>query len=107
MMDQIKAPFTQEQCDELNDYQTKGKFHPFTCLNDGDVPHIMHEFETQNKGKDYNKDYNDYIQSEKAKGINYPEASFTQTNLIATKDGWICPVCDYKQYWAHKFMSEK
>ena len=25
-------------------------------------------------------------------------------NLIATKDGWICPHCDYTQNWAHDFM---
>lgn len=28
------------------------------------------------------------------------------TALIATKDGWICPKCDYKQKWAHKFMAD-
>lgn len=22
-------------------------------------------------------------------------------NLVATKDGWICRHCDYKQNWAH------
>lgn len=25
-------------------------------------------------------------------------------NLVATKDGWICPNCDYTQNWAHGFM---
>ena len=24
--------------------------------------------------------------------------------LIATRDGWICPNCDYKQTWAHSAM---
>jgi hypothetical protein len=24
--------------------------------------------------------------------------------LVATKDGWICPFCDYTQDWAHDFM---
>lgn len=28
------------------------------------------------------------------------------TVLIATKEGWICPKCDYKQKWAHKFMAD-
>jgi hypothetical protein len=32
---------------------------------------------------------------------------FNQTNLIATEGGWICPVCDYTQNWAHNFMTEK
>lgn len=27
--------------------------------------------------------------------------------LVATKDGWICPHCDYRQTWAHEFMLEK
>jgi len=22
---------------------------------------------------------------------------YTETNLVATQEGWICPVCDYKQ----------
>ena len=25
-------------------------------------------------------------------------------DLIATKEGWHCPKCDYKQFWAHDFM---
>ena len=25
-------------------------------------------------------------------------------NLIATKEGWYCPKCDYVQLWAHDFM---
>jgi hypothetical protein len=24
--------------------------------------------------------------------------------LVATNEGWICPFCNYKQYWAHPFM---
>jgi hypothetical protein len=24
--------------------------------------------------------------------------------LIPTKDGWICPTCDYKQDWCFEFM---
>lgn len=27
----IKPPWTQEQCDRLNAFQTSGQFHPFTC----------------------------------------------------------------------------
>jgi hypothetical protein len=26
--------------------------------------------------------------------------------LVATKDGWICPGCDYKQTWAYEIMFE-
>lgn len=27
------------------------------------------------------------------------------TNLVATKDGWICNKCAYKQNWCHNFMA--
>ncbi len=30
-MNQVHAPWTQEQVDALNRYQQEGKFHPFTC----------------------------------------------------------------------------
>jgi hypothetical protein len=26
--------------------------------------------------------------------------------LVAKEDGWHCPTCDYRQYWAHQFMIE-
>lgn len=26
--------------------------------------------------------------------------------LLATKDGWVCPYCPYRQGWAWKFMLE-
>lgn len=29
----IKAPFTQEQVENINKYQTEGRFHPFTCMS--------------------------------------------------------------------------
>jgi len=28
-------------------------------------------------------------------------------DLVATKDGWICPNCDYTQDWAHEFMADE
>jgi hypothetical protein len=27
--------------------------------------------------------------------------------LVATPAGWICEACDYRQAWAHDFMSEQ
>ena len=30
-MEKIKAPFTKEQVDKLNEYQQQGKMHQFTC----------------------------------------------------------------------------
>lgn len=102
-MEQIKAPFTKDQVDKLNEYQKQGMFHPFTCKNDGNDAHIKYEFEKEHKGEDYNE----YLIKEKANGINFPEMRFNQTNLIATENGWICPVCNYEQNWAHKFMTEE
>lgn len=26
--------------------------------------------------------------------------------LTATVDGWLCPYCDYKQYWAWSYMAD-
>lgn len=102
-MDIIKKPFTEEQVNNLNFYQFQGSFHPFTCANDGDEAHIKYEFDKKHKGENYEE----YLESEKMKGINFPEMSFNETNLIATENGWVCPVCDYKQDWAHSFMAKK
>jgi hypothetical protein len=100
---QIKTPFTPEQVETLNKYQNEGRFHPFTCKNDGDEKHILYEFHKEFP----NVNYYEYIEKQKSLGIPYPEAQFSQTNLIATEGGWICPVCDYTQNWAHNFMTEK
>jgi len=98
----ITAPFSDEQVIRLNEFQNLGMVHPFTCAKDGDDAHIKYEFEKKHKGEDYGA----YIKKEKERGVNFPEAVFTQTNLIATNEGWKCPVCDYKQNWAHKGMLE-
>ena len=31
----------------------------------------------------------------------------SQRTLVATKNGWVCPNCDYTQDWAHDFMFEE
>ncbi len=97
----MKTPFTQDQVNKLNEYQI-GEGHPFTCPSDGDAKHILYEF-----GKKHpSKDYQEYIKEQKDKGIIYPEMEFNQTSLMATKEGWICLVCGYRQNWAHPFMSQ-
>lgn len=89
----MKIVNSQELVDELNKMQNEGKFHPLTCGNDGDQKHILYEFH-----QDYpDGDYEEYIKQQKEYGIPFPEMIFTETKLIATLDGWICPVCDYKQ----------
>lgn len=84
---------TDEQVDAFNAHQMNEMFHPYTCLNDGDEKHILYEFAK----KKTNLSYEDYIKGEKERGVPFPHMEFTETSLIATKDGWICPVCDYKQ----------
>ncbi len=101
-MEKIKSPFTDQQVENLNKYQVSEMFHPFTCVNDGDEAHIAFEFEKKHAGENFEE----YLKKEIEKGIPFPEMEFNQTNLIATKEGWKCPVCEYKQNWAHSFMAD-
>jgi len=103
----IKAPFTDDEVNNLNDYQVSGIFHEFTCGNQGDDAHIKFEFEKKYKKINFETGFKIFLEEERRRGVNYPEAVFNSTSLIATKKGWICPVCDYKQNWAHEFMSVK
>lgn len=104
--EKITVPFSTEVVFKLNDFQLSGAMHPFTCSNDGDEEHIKYEFEKNYPGKKYEKDYESYIAEKKASGVNYPHMEFTETKLIATEEGWHCPVCSYKQKWAHGFMAK-
>jgi NAD+ synthetase len=71
----IVAPFTNEQVQNLNEYQKLGIVHPFTCCS----PENIHECERS---------------CGKGEGI-----------LIATNNGWVCPCGKYTQDWAHAFMA--
>lgn len=68
--------FTPEQVIRLNDYQSSGMFHPFTC-GSGERCDASHGGDKGDGGI-----------------------------LVATVRGWICPWCDYKQDWAHEFMKD-
>lgn len=72
----VKAPFTLDQVKNLNEYQSLGKWHPFTCCSPDDIS------ECQRK-------------SGASEGI-----------LLATEEGWICPCGKYTQDWAHHFMTD-
>lgn len=76
-MSLIYAPWTDEQVAALNRWQDCDWVHPFTC-GKRDTPD--HKLDAKVHGK------HDH-------GI-----------LIATTNGWQCPVCDYTQNWAHDFM---
>lgn len=79
-MSRIKAPFTPEQVEALNRYQADTRYHAFTCgRNRTDDAH--RKYAAEHKQSDY--------------GI-----------LVAAREGWICPVCGYRQEWAHGFMAE-
>lgn len=69
--------WTQEQVDALTAFQY-GYGHAFTC-GSGNRSDEAHTAYADEHGED--------------KG-----------QLIATTRGWICPVCDYRQFWAHDFM---
>ncbi len=75
-INKIKAPFSKEQVEKLNEYQGKGEFHPFTCCSDD------------------------------AGGTDCERRNGKEGKLIATEEGWVCPCGKYSQKWAHKFMSE-
>lgn len=76
----MKSPFTQEQCDRLNEHQRNRQFHPFTC-GSGNRRDAAHKAYRAEHGGDYGQ-------------------------LVATPAGWICPVpgCGYTQGWAHGCM---
>lgn len=101
-MEHIKSPFSEDDVNKLNEYQLSNSFHAFTCKDDGDRQHCLHEFNKKYPGRDYDA----FIEGQKRMGIPFPEMWFNETKLIATKEGWICPVCNYKQDWAHKFMTQ-
>lgn len=75
---QTTAPWTQEQVESLNDFQTSGAFHPFTCGQCRD---------TLGTG-------------------SWPEP-INERLLVATQAGWTCPTCDYTQNWAWAFMADR
>jgi hypothetical protein len=74
----IVAPWTPEQVAALNAYQEARQLHPFTCGNDrGDADHVAYQ---ALNGGDFGQ-------------------------LVASVDGWHCPVCGYRQAWAHAYMA--
>jgi hypothetical protein len=61
---------TPEQIETLNKFQSCGRYHPLTCGN--------------NRGDESHRKYAD-------------EHGGDWGQLVATVDGWACPVCDYRQ----------
>ena len=78
MAEKMTAPWNDEQVAALNQFQLEQRFHPFTC--GGDRTDAAHRAYQADHGGDFGQ-------------------------LVATNDGWVCPVCDYRQNWAHGFMA--
>jgi hypothetical protein len=78
-MGKIYAPWDKQQVKGLNAWQQCDWVHPFTCSNRNDDAH--HKYAEEHHEGDH--------------GI-----------LIATEKGWVCPVCDYTQNWAHDCMAQ-
>ncbi|UZF95790.1 hypothetical protein [Bosea sp. NBC_00550] len=74
MAEKLTAPWTDEQVSALNLFQVETRFHPFTC------------------GGDRTDDAHRAYQAEQGGDLG---------QLVATNDGWVCPVCGYRQQWAH------
>jgi hypothetical protein len=77
MVDKITSPFTPPQVEALNRWQRTDWVHAFTCADRNTPAH--HAYAKAHGQGDH--------------GI-----------LTATRDGWVCPVCGYRQNWAHGFM---
>lgn len=77
-MSKITAPFTPEQVEQLNRFQQLGITHPFTCAT-----------------------------PKKHKPAHPALRTPVHDVLIATTEGWKCPICDYTKNWAHAFMADK
>lgn len=69
--------WTDEQVAALNAYQDRKDVHPFTC--GGDRSDEAHKAVQEAHGGDLGQ-------------------------LVATRQGWVCNACDYRQLWAHDFM---
>jgi hypothetical protein len=73
-----KAPWTDEEVAALNRCQHDPERHPFTCGgNRSDEAH---------------------------KAYAATHGDFDYGILVAENNGWKCPVCGYKQDWAHDGM---
>jgi hypothetical protein len=72
--ERIYAPFTDEQVEKLNRFQSTKSIHPFTCCTPSEIRECQRRLRRN-------------------EGI-----------LIATNDGWVCPCGEYVQDWAYAGM---
>jgi hypothetical protein len=82
--DRIRAPFTDEQVRNLNDFQNAGVNHPFTCCSPENIPECTRAC----------REIGDQVVDGTSDG-----------KLTATNDGWVCPCGKYRQDWAYPGMA--
>lgn len=82
----MKQVFTPEEVARLWQHQ----FGPWAKFDDysGKLPRRMHPFTCANRD-------------------DHPVIAGDKGVLVPTTRGWICPICDYTQDWAHGFMKGK
>lgn len=85
------APWTEEQAEALNRWQSSPTTPSFTCerCRDNDTRALIARFHAEGEPADF-------------KWTPGPEHA-----LVATTDGWKCETCDYTQDWAHPFMMQE
>jgi hypothetical protein len=97
-MNKILAPWTKEQVYNLNYWQKYGQGHPFTCVHCRD--NLGTNFIRLKNGK-LRPLPKDFMFSQQGDKIVHLERE-----LVATRKGWKCKTCDYKQDWAWDVMME-
>ena len=126
----IKAPFTEEQVKNLNDFQKSNNFHPFTCCSDEKSTSCKRRLSNDKryeKQQEYLKKDIEWLKQE-VTNLNEPYYKVDElvewqlANILASRDipysdenegiltasteGWVCPCGEYKQDWAHDFMAK-
>lgn len=67
---QMYAPWSDQEIEALRKHQEDDQRHPYTCGNRGDGKHPFEE-------------------------------KYLDTGALRpTREGWVCPYCDYTQDWA-------
>lgn len=90
-MEHVTTPWSDELVKVLNENQHNGRYHPYTCGNCRDKYGIYY---ARNK-----KTGEERHIGVCGKPNEDEETVIHDRELVATKDGWICPTCDYKQNW--------
>ena len=87
-----EAPFTEEEVKAINQWQTAGKFHPFTCCGQ---PYTL---TAEDVGT-----HTEYIGMVE---LHRDERCPDYGELVATTSGLVCPCGKYTQDWVHDFMAK-